>query len=175
MRNESSLQLSPNHDKQESLASALDQNVHVQNLVQESAEELSSVNAGIKEEIANQVCPPGFEHALEKSEAVEGKVQDASDMLAVVNLAIKGEIEEREVLDQKLAAVTEQGEVDRRAAMHDSLTALPNRALFSDRLETGFSRQSDTVGRWQSCSLTWIISKSSTIHSVTKPVTGFYR
>jgi diguanylate cyclase len=140
MRNESSLQLSPSSDKQESLESVLDQNVHIQNLVQESAEELSSVNAGIKEEIANQVCPSGFEHALEKSEVVEGKVQDASDKLAVVNLAIKGEIEEREVLDRKLAAVTEQGEVDWRAAMHDSLTDLPNRALFYDRLEHGFQQ-----------------------------------
>ena len=140
MRNESSLQNSSNCDKQESLASVLDQNLHVQSLVQESAEELSSVNAGIKEEIANQVCPPGFEHALEKSEAVEGKVQDASDKLSVVNLAIEAEIEEREVLDRKLAAVTAQGEVDRRAAMHDSLTDLPNRALFYDRLEHGFQQ-----------------------------------
>ena len=140
MRNESSLKLSPNYDEEGSLASALDQNVHVQNLVQESAEELSSVNAGIKVEIANQVCPPGFEHALEKSEAVEGKVQEASDKLSVVNQAIKGEIEERGILEQKLAAVTEQGEVDRRAAMHDFLTDLPNRALFYDRLEHGFQQ-----------------------------------
>ena len=89
--------------------------------MQESAEELSSVNAGIKEEIANQGCPTGFENAFEKSEAVEGKVQDASDKLSVVNNAIKGEIEERQILERKLVAATEQGEVDHRAALHDPL------------------------------------------------------
>ena len=77
----------------------LNQNVHVENLVQESAEELSSVNAGIKKEIAIQGCPPGFENAFEKSEAVEDKVQDASDKLSVVNLAIEGEIEARHLLE----------------------------------------------------------------------------
>src|SRR5579863_2151225 len=137
---ESSVQLSPNSDKQESLTNVLDQNVHVENLVHESAEELSSVNAGIKEEIASQGCPPGFENAFEKSEAVEGKVQDASDKLSVVNLALKDEIEERQLLELKLAAVTEQGQVDRRAALHDPLTDLPNRALFYDRLEHGFQQ-----------------------------------
>ena len=106
--------------------------------MKESAEELSSVNAGIKEEIANQDSPSGLEDALEKSEAVEGKVQDASDKLSVVNLALKDEIEERNSLEGKLAAVTEQGKADRRAALHDLLTDLPNRALFYDRLEHAF-------------------------------------
>lgn len=140
MRKKSNLQPSSNSNNHESLESVLDQNVHVQNLVQESAEELSSVNAGIKEEIANQGCPTGFENAFEKSEAVEGKVQDASDKLSVVNNAIKGEIEERQILERKLVAATEQGEVDHRAALHDPLTDLPNRALFLDRLEHGFQR-----------------------------------
>jgi len=114
------------------------QSEHVEGLVKESAEELSSVNAGIKEEIANQDSPSGLEDALEKSEAVEGKVQDASDKLSVVNLALKDEIEERHALEGELAAVTEQGKADRRAALHDPLTDLPNRALLYDRLENAF-------------------------------------
>jgi len=131
-------QSSENGASQPSLTSVLEQSEHVENLVKESAEELSSVNAGIKEEIANQNSPSGLEDALEKSEAVEDKVQDASDKLSVVNLALKDEIEERHTLEDRLAAVTEQGQADRRAALHDVLTDLPNRALFCDRLEHAF-------------------------------------
>jgi diguanylate cyclase (GGDEF)-like protein len=130
--------LSEDRAAQPSLTEVLVQSEHVENLVKESAEELSSVNAGIKEEIANQASPQGLENALEKSEAVEGKVQDASDKLSAVNLALKDEIDERHVLEGKLATVTEQGIVDRRAALHDLLTDLPNRALLYNRLEHAF-------------------------------------
>ena len=138
MEIEISKQSSENGAVQPSLTKVLVQSEHIENLVKESAEELSSVNTGIKEEIANQDSPSGLEDALEKSEAVEGKVQDASDKLSVVNLALKDEIEERHSLEGKLAAVTEQGKADRRAALHDLLTDLPNRALFYDRLEHAF-------------------------------------
>jgi len=135
---EISKQSSENCAVEPTLTKVLVQSEHIENLVKESAEELSSVNAGIKEEIANQDSPSALEVALEKSEAVEGKVQDASDKLSVVNLALKEEIEERHLLEGKLAAVTEQGKADRRAALHDLLTDLPNRALFYDRLEHAF-------------------------------------
>jgi len=138
MEIEISKQSSENCAVEPTLTKVLVQSEHIENLVKESAEELSSVNAGIKEEIANQDSPSALEDALEKSEAVEGKVQDASDKLSVVNLALKEEIEERHLLEGKLAAVTEQGKADRRAALHDLLTDLPNRALFYDRLEHAF-------------------------------------
>ena len=138
MEIEISKQSSENCAVEPTLTKVLVQSEHIENLVKESAEELSSVNAGIKEEIANQDSPSALEVALEKSEAVEGKVQDASDKLSVVNLALKEEIEERHLLEGKLAAVTEQGKADRRAALHDLLTDLPNRALFYDRLEHAF-------------------------------------
>jgi diguanylate cyclase (GGDEF)-like protein len=132
--------LPQNAEQRKSLTKVLRQSEHVKTLVKESAEELSSVNADIKQELANQDSLPGVENALEKSEAVEGKVKEASEELSVVNQALKGEVKERHVLEGKLAVVIEQGKIDRRAALHDLLTGLPNRALFYDRLEHGFQQ-----------------------------------
>jgi len=142
METDPNAEMLENAEQPMSLSNVLVKSEHVENLVKESAEELSSVNAVIKEEIVNQGSLPGVESALEKSEEVEGKVQEASDKLSVVNLALKDEVKARHVLESKLAAVTEQGKVDRRAALHDLLTGLPNRALFYDRLEHGFQQAS---------------------------------
>jgi diguanylate cyclase len=122
-------------EAKQSLPDALVQNEQIKVIVEESAEQLSSVNAGIRQELSNQAPSPMLEDALDRSEAVEVKVQDASEQLSVVNLALKDEIDNRRVLEHELAAVTEQGRVDLEAALHDPLTGLPNRALFYDRLE----------------------------------------
>ena len=123
-----------------SLKKVLAQSEQVKAMVKESAEELSSVNDGIKEELSNHGPMPGVESALERSEAVEDKVHNASEKLSAVNVALKDEVHERHVLEDKLATVTEQGAADRHAALHDILTDLPNRALFYDRLEHGFQQ-----------------------------------
>jgi diguanylate cyclase len=82
----------------------------------------------------------GVTGALEQSVLVEEKVQDASDRLAEVNLKLKHEVQERQVLEHKLASAQELEASVLHAAFHDALTGLPNRALFNDRLEHGLAQ-----------------------------------
>ena len=72
-----------------SLTHTLGKNERVKDLVAECADDLSTVNAGLKEELVSGEKTPGVENALEKSKLVESKVQIASEALAEVNLALK--------------------------------------------------------------------------------------
>ena len=54
------------------LTRVLGQSEHVKLLVEECADELSSVNLALKEEVAGQHQLSGIEEALEKTEAIEG-------------------------------------------------------------------------------------------------------
>jgi diguanylate cyclase (GGDEF)-like protein len=68
------------------------------------------------------------------------QLQDASEKLRAVIQALQIEIRDRTMVDHQLAAAVEQEEGSRSAAMHDKLTALPNRVLFQDRLEHGIAQ-----------------------------------
>lgn len=124
------------------LTDVLEQSREAQDLVVEAGDDLSAINNALKLELAGQPAPPGIEAALERSEAAEGKVNDASEKLSIVNVALKSEVRERHALEAQLAAVSEQGDADRHAALHDILTGLPNRTLFHDRLEHGIAQAS---------------------------------
>jgi len=112
--------------------------VHV--LIGESADELSSANIDIKHALADSDPLPGVEIAIDKNVAVIGQLHDASGKLSAVNQALQIEIRDRIMVAHQLAAALEQEEGARNAALHDKLTALPNRTLFRDRLEHGLAQ-----------------------------------
>jgi diguanylate cyclase (GGDEF)-like protein len=122
------------------LSQVLGQNEHIHGLIKQSAEELSSINATFRHELANSDPLPEVESALERNEAVTRKLQDASKRLIAVNQALQIEIRDRTMVDHQLAAAVEQEEGSRNAALHDNLTGLPNRVLFKDRLEHGIAQ-----------------------------------
>lgn len=124
----------------ESLASVLAQSERVKDLVEESAQDLASVNTTLKEQVATDGAVPAVAEALAVNEAVERKVGDAADELAVMRKALEGEVRDRKLLQHQFAAATEQEQAARYAAFHDVLTGLPNRALFDDRLQHGVAQ-----------------------------------
>ena len=122
------------------LTRVLDRSEQIKGAVAECADELSSVNLALNEELALQPSQAGLGDALAQNEIVEGKVQACADDLSSVTSALKVEVKARQVLEHELAAAQSQERSARHAAFHDALTSLPNRVLFNDRLEHGLAQ-----------------------------------
>lgn len=126
------------------LTKVLEENEHIKELVENSADELKSVNAVLKQGLTDQNLPSaaekGIENAIAKNDEVEETVREAAEKLSAVNLALESAVRDRTMLDHRFAALTEQEEAARHAAFHDVLTGLANRALFYDRVEQGIAK-----------------------------------
>ncbi len=131
---------SSTHPRDRALTRVLDQSEQIKGAVAECADELSSVNSALKEELAQKPSQAGLVDALAQNEIVESKVQACADALSSVTGALKIELNERQVLEHELAAAQAQERSARHAAFHDALTSLPNRVLFNDRLEHGLAQ-----------------------------------
>ncbi len=132
--------------KPRGLTQALDQSEQVRDKVEQAGLDLSSVNAVLKDEIADSSSPPQVERAIEQSETIELKVQEAAAELVAVNAALAVEIDERHQLEHQLAdsaaALAESRAEELKAkqsALHDPVTGLANLTLFNDRLTSALA------------------------------------
>lgn len=124
----------------DTLSAVIEHSELIQEKVQVCADDLSIVNTVLKKELSETNPQPAIKSAIKKNTHVENKMQSAVDELVVVNNALKDEVKERETLEQELLELKEEVETATQASLHDTLTGLPNRALFYDRLEHGLEQ-----------------------------------
>ena len=136
LKSKSSSQQKPN----DTLSTTIEHSELIKEKVQICADDLSTVNTVLKKELSDTNPQPSIKSAIKKNTHVENKMQSAVDELDNVNNALKKEVKEREILEQELTEMKVVVETATQVSLHDTLTGLPNRALFYDRLDHGLEQ-----------------------------------
>jgi diguanylate cyclase len=140
-------------DAPDALNLALEQSHEVKAKVETCADDLASTNEVLAEGIAGGTTLLSARETLQANTTVESQVQECADDLHEVTETLAQGIddlaqtdialtESRELLAETQAAlaISQVEESDaRRRALHDSMTGLPNRDLFDDRLSNAIS------------------------------------
>jgi diguanylate cyclase (GGDEF)-like protein len=121
------------------LAKALIESERIKAIVDKAASDISCVTRAITEAMLE--CPNlrAVEGALQQISEAKSKVRLVSSKLSAITLDLESEARDRDMLDYRFAAALEQHDSTRHASLHDTLTGLPNRALFNDRLQVAVS------------------------------------
>jgi diguanylate cyclase (GGDEF)-like protein len=137
--------------KRNSLGHVLNKNKKIKKNVKQAASELNSINKVLKQGKKVKLPVETIKEAITQNEDVEHKVERAADDLHQVNTELTREVIERIAVDSELADTKidlaearndlsksqAKEEETRQITLHDSLTGLPNRVLFEQRLEHG--------------------------------------
>jgi diguanylate cyclase (GGDEF)-like protein len=125
----------------ECLSQLLGESEDLSGLMADSAGDLASVNTCVRRVLENSypLLQIEIDTAVAEIAAVTRKLQQASERLTAMKESLHIEVRDRVMVDHQFAAAVEQEEGSRTAALHDTLTDLPNRVLFMDRLEHGIA------------------------------------
>jgi diguanylate cyclase (GGDEF)-like protein len=116
------------------LGSVLSKTEKAKEYVEEAATDLADVN----EVLTSEVIPnPRVAHTVELSRRAEESVVRAADELEEVNTELHEEVAARIELQSELADAKANEREAWHRSMHDSVTGLPNRDMFLERLEHG--------------------------------------